>query len=79
MRTRVTIKGQVTIPKRVRDCLGIAPGTAVKFEMTGNGDVVLRKADGGRPASRAEALRGTAMPGMSTHEVMAMLRGDPDE
>ena len=32
----VTSKGQVTIPKRIRDALGITPGTKVKFETAGN-------------------------------------------
>ena len=31
MATRVTIKGQVTIPKRIRELLGIQPGDAVEF------------------------------------------------
>ena len=32
----VTSKGQVTIPKRVRDALGIEAGTRVKFEAQGS-------------------------------------------
>jgi AbrB family looped-hinge helix DNA binding protein len=32
MGSRVTRKGQVTIPKRVRDYLGIAPGNVVEFK-----------------------------------------------
>ena len=51
--SRVSTKGQVTIPKPVRDALGIAPGSAVEFEVTPSGDVVLRK----RPDS-ARPLRG---------------------
>lgn len=51
--TRVSPKGQVTVPKRVRDHLGIAAGSAVEFEVTDSGDVVLRK----RPDS-ARPLRG---------------------
>ena len=33
----VTSKGQVTIPKRVRKALGIAPGTKVEFDVEGGG------------------------------------------
>jgi AbrB family looped-hinge helix DNA binding protein len=43
MATTVTSKGQVTIPKEVRDSLGIKPGTQVVIEATGNGEAVLRK------------------------------------
>ncbi|MBX3532531.1 MAG: AbrB/MazE/SpoVT family DNA-binding domain-containing protein [Rhizobiaceae bacterium] len=32
---RVTIKGQVTIPKDIRDHLGIGPGSAVEFVRQG--------------------------------------------
>jgi len=41
--TRVSFKGQVTIPKRLRDKLGIAPGDFVLFEEK-EGEVVLKKA-----------------------------------
>ena len=40
---RVSFKGQVTIPKRLRDKLGIAPGDFVLFEEK-EGEVVLKKA-----------------------------------
>ncbi len=32
----MTIKGQVTIPKRVRQALGITPGSKVEFDVQGN-------------------------------------------
>jgi AbrB family looped-hinge helix DNA binding protein len=76
MATTVTSKGQVTIPIAVRRRLGIEPGSAVAFDMAADGSVVLRKADGERPPSRFEALRGRAGVGMSTDEVMALTRGD---
>ena len=33
----VTSKGQVTIPKRVRQALGITPGSKVEFNIEGGG------------------------------------------
>lgn len=76
MATTVTSKGQVTIPKRVRDMLGIVPGSAVNFEVTFDGHVVVSKADDlSRPPSRFARLRGTADAGMSTDEIMALTRG----
>ena len=79
MTTTVTSKGQVTIPKPVRDLLGIAAGTAVEFELAPDGRVVLIRAGakGERPPSRFERLRGAAgRGGMSTEEIMALTRGD---
>ena len=43
MMMRVTTKGQVTIPKPVRDRLGIRPGTKVEFELAEDGRVYLRR------------------------------------
>ena len=43
MATTVTSKGQVTIPKHVRDSLGIKPGTQVTIELSGSGEAVLRR------------------------------------
>ena len=79
MAHQVTVKGQVTIPKRVREYLGIQPGSGVEFEVSPKGEVLLRKA--GRPSKRARppgrlaALRGTRKTGMSTDEIMNLLRG----
>lgn len=76
MSTTVTSKGQVTIPKAVRNRLGILPGSAVEFELEADGRVVLRKVDAACPTSRFESLRGLAGPGLSTDEIMALTRGD---
>jgi AbrB family looped-hinge helix DNA binding protein len=74
--TKVTSKGQVTIPKAVRDRLGITPGSAVAFELAADGRVVLVKADKKHAASRFEALRGRAAGGMTTDQIMALTRGE---
>jgi antitoxin PrlF len=79
MAHQVTVKGQVTIPKRVREYLGIQPGSGVEFEVSPKGEVLLRKAGQSakraRPPSRFGALRGTRKNGMSTDEIMNLLRG----
>ena len=75
MVTTVTTKGQVTIPKPVRDRLGIEPGSTVEFELAPDGRVVLVKVVGTIPASRFERLRGTATAGLTTDQIMALTRG----
>lgn len=77
MATTMTVKGQVTIPKRVRDALRLAPGDAVDFDVNREGQVVVHKA-GARPASkrdRFESARGKAQIKWRTDELMALLRG----
>jgi AbrB family looped-hinge helix DNA binding protein len=78
MSTRVTSKGQVTIPKAVRDRLRIKPGTAVDFELAADGRVFIVKT-GRKPFARGSVfarLRGSAGPGMTTDEIMALTRGE---
>lgn len=76
MATTVTRKGQVTIPKPVRDHLGIGPGSQIVFRRANDGSIVIEKADGTRRRSRFAELVGVAGPGLSTDEIMAMTRGE---
>ena len=76
MATTVTSKGQVTIPKPVREHLGITPGSRVEFRRAADGSIVIEKADGTRRPSRFAKLLGIAGPGPSTDEIMAITRGD---
>ena len=76
MATTVTRKGQVTIPKRVRDRLAIGPGSRVEFAVTPDGEVVIHKIGEDTPAGRFEALRGRAGAGMTTDQIMALTRGE---
>ena len=48
MTQRVGAKGQVVIPKNLRDGIGLGPGVDVDFEAVDDG-IVIRKA--GRPSS----------------------------
>ncbi|HYL70221.1 MAG TPA: type II toxin-antitoxin system PrlF family antitoxin [Candidatus Dormibacteraeota bacterium] len=43
MRTRITIKGQVTLPRRVREVLRLAPGDGVEFTSNERGEVVITR------------------------------------
>jgi AbrB family looped-hinge helix DNA binding protein len=74
MATTVTSKGQVTIPRRVRERLGIVPGSKVEFELAEDDRIVLTKVGAEPPASRFEALRGLLGSGVSTDEIMALIR-----
>jgi len=76
MTTTVTAKGQVTIPKRVRDLLGIGPGSKVDFHRAADGTVVLTRADKKQPASRFAKLRGHAGKGLDTDSILALTRGE---
>ena len=76
MATTVTSKGQVTIPKPVRDLLGIKPGSRVDFERAPDGRIVLVRVDGKPRPSRFARLRGHAGKGLSTGGIMAMTRGE---
>ena len=78
MSTTLTSKGQVTIPKQIRDALNLAPGCAVDFAVNTNGDVVIHKAGAGasRKPDRFEAARGKADIKWRTDDLMAMLRGE---
>ncbi|HEX3653360.1 MAG TPA: AbrB/MazE/SpoVT family DNA-binding domain-containing protein [Rhizomicrobium sp.] len=79
MATTVTSKGQVTIPKRVRDGLGLKAGSKVEIEMQPGRLATLKPA--GKPrksdyAKRIDKVRGTLKLNMSTDEIMELLRGD---
>jgi antitoxin PrlF len=73
----LTSKGQVTIPKKVREHLGLAPGMGVSFDLRPDGAVVLHKAGEATPRqpSPFAKLRGRAKAGLSTDEIMALTRG----
>jgi len=73
----VTEKGQVTIPKELRDALGIGAGTEVVFERSDD-TIVIRKDDDapGRGAAMATRLRGRGDVAMTTDEILALTRGD---
>lgn len=81
MATTLTSKGQVTIPKRIRDAMRLVPGSSVEFSLNAAGEVVLlavkpevraRKA----PRDRFDAVRGRADIPWQTDALMKLLRAD---
>lgn len=74
---KVSEKGQVTIPKDLRDALGIGSGTEVEFERHQD-TIVVRKADAGptRGQQLADRLRGRGDVRLTTDEIMALTRAE---
>ena len=78
MSTTLTSKGQVTIPKHIRDALNLATGCTLDFAVNGDGEVVIHKtaARAKRKADRFDAARGSADIKSRTKDLMLLLRGD---
>jgi AbrB family looped-hinge helix DNA binding protein len=81
MSTTLTSKGQVTIPKHIRDAVGLAPGAAVTFSVNAAGEVVIHRPKGPKDARAAgdhrfDAVRGRADVPFRTDELMKLLRAD---
>ncbi|MEO8248449.1 MAG: AbrB/MazE/SpoVT family DNA-binding domain-containing protein [Burkholderiales bacterium] len=77
---RLTSKGQVTIPQKIREKAGLKPYDEVEFEFENN-QIVMRPLRGKRLSVGEEAialLRGsaTANLGMSTDDWMEITRGE---
>lgn len=80
---RLTPKSQVTIPRRVRQMLGIGPGDAIEFDVTPEGQVVVKAASKaavrpaaaeGKSSDRFSRARGRLSTSLSTAQLMALLR-----
>jgi AbrB family looped-hinge helix DNA binding protein len=75
MKTKVSEKGQVTIPKPLRERLGIRPGQELDFTAE-KGRLVAIKVAATDPV---EQVYGILKLRRSTDEIMATLRGLPEE
>ena len=86
MATKVTVKGQVTLPKAVREAAGIRPGDRVTVRPRPEGGVVVERAtapaanDAFRQRLEAIARRRPLKDGpfaaKTTDEIMRVLRGE---
>jgi AbrB family looped-hinge helix DNA binding protein len=89
---RLTRKSQVTIPKRVRDALGIGPGSNIEIESNDSGEYVLINLDERRKNEtpgeqlvrqlrefgRRMRAEGRTL-NLTTDEIMEMTRGPFDD
>ena len=73
-RARVSEKGQVTIPKRLRDRLGIRPGQVLDFHEE-RGKLVVVKTETRDPVTQ---VYGAAVLEARTDELVKRMRGDAD-
>jgi len=77
----LTRKGQVTIPKRIRDALSLRSGVLLQFSVNAAGEVVIhrpRPAKGARwpPKDRFDAVRGSVDVRWRTDDLMKFLRAE---
>ncbi len=73
MKAKVADRGQVTIPKALRERLGIRPGTVLEFEED-QGKLVAVKA---ATMDTVDQFYGKLGRGRRTEDVMHDLRGNP--
>ena len=72
MQSSISSKGQVTVPKAVRDRLGLRAGSSVEFELT-DGGVILRKGQRGERA--VDKVRGVLRHQRRTDDLLDAMRG----
>ncbi len=75
---RITSKGQVTNPAKIREQAGFLPHTEVEFHYDGTSVRIVRSEDAGdrgRGSRLLGHLRGSATVRLSTDEIMALTRG----
>jgi antitoxin PrlF len=70
VKSLVSEKGQVTIPKPLRDSLGLRPGTRLEFEER-NGALIARPTDADAPLRRLVGI----LPRARTGAVLRQVRG----
>ena len=81
----VTDKGQVTIPKHIRDAAGVAPGSEVSFSLEGSKIVITPVGTGFKEDRRAKLREAAAkvrgslsaeFRQLGADEIMNFIRGD---
>ena len=70
---KVGAKGQVTIPRGIREQAGFAPGEEVEFELDGD-TVCMRRAPSRRGDLLVSRVRGRATVAMTTDQILGLTR-----
>ena len=73
---KVTTKGQVTIPARIREYLDIAPHSDVEFRISGNAVVLVKHEGTDALDGGVGSLRGILKGTRTTKEWMQATRGN---
>ena len=86
MATKVTVKGQVTLPKAVREAAGIRPGDRVEVRSLASGGILIERETDQlsiedyrrrlQDVARRQPFRYGPLGGMTSDEIMRLLRGD---
>ena len=77
-KSRMTIKGQITIPKDLREAFGWGPGEELTFVREPDGVKLLALKPARKPGDAlVERLRGGNRQ-LTTNQIMALTRGDDD-
>jgi len=72
MEATVAERGQITLPKAVRDALGLTKGTLLKVELDGNRIILRKNVDDAISRARGKFKLPA---GVTTDDVMRELRG----
>ncbi|MDQ7843106.1 MAG: AbrB/MazE/SpoVT family DNA-binding domain-containing protein [Armatimonadota bacterium] len=72
MKSKISSKGQVTVPAEIRSKLGLRPGTVVQFEIHGSAALMRKGSPGGHPVDR---VFGTLRLGRPTDALLDEMRG----
>lgn len=75
---RVTAKGQITIPQKLREQYGLGPGAEVDVVAGDEGPMIRASRQGGAGARLVERLRDSGDSGLSADEILRLTRGDGD-
>ena len=73
---KVTVKGQVTIPRHIRKNLGLHRHSDVDFIEEDGRIILVKKKESSVATSRFRGYRGSAETKLTTDEIMALTRSE---